>query len=1122
MKKLRQKIKKLNPSSDAWFIASLDKPLLLITNDAFTANRLVKEIKLFNNDLSVAIFPDTEVMPYERMSPQKDIVAARLKVLWQISHKQLDIVIIQSSNLQMRLCPKEYLHQRVMILNLGDTLSTDNLRHKLINSDYTLVEQVYESGEFVIRGSVIDIMPMGSKQLIRIDLFDNEIESLKLVDYKTKKIIQDITQYELIPAREYSTDKDSLKLFVHNFSQYFSKIVDPNLFKELTNGLLPPGSEFYLPLFFNNTATLFDYLDDTWNIVYFEDAINQINANWQEINKRYALFSYQYPCLKPAKLFLTTDDVFSEIKKYNCFEIGQTGELNSQIQPLPNIAVNNKVADPFINLKTFQNLFNGVIILVLESIGRIEIMRQTLANHAINTQIIKHIETASSRKTIYLIEATLYDGFICDKRAFITEQDLYQFDPIISSKKRLSKQINSIENDAIVRDLAEINIGNYVVHINHGIAKYLGLSTQKIADIEYEMLELEYKDEARLFIPVSNLHLISRYSQIDNLQIEVNKLGSKSWDKIKDKALKKINDMASELLEIYAKRKMQQGNKFILPSEYYEFEKSFMHQPTPDQISAIQNIIEDMTSTKPMDRLICGDVGFGKTEVAIRSAFICAMNNKQVAVLCPTTLLTEQHYQNFVNRLAGFPIRIAEISRFKSKKEIIETLEMVKQGTIDILIGTHRLIQGDIQFANLGLVIIDEEHRFGVKQKEKLKQLKTNIDFLSLTATPIPRTLSMAMEGLRDFSIIATPPKRRLAVNTIITQDENHVIKEAILREIRRGGQVFFLYNDVKNIEQMHERLNRLIPEVRIRVAHGQMNEHVLEQSIRDFIQQRYHILLCSTIIESGIDIANANTIIIYRADKFGLAQLHQLRGRVGRSHHQAYCYLVVPENITPDAEKRLEAITLTNELGAGFNLAIHDLEIRGAGEVLGEEQSGDIREVGLSLYTEMLKKAINKLKNSKLFGNNAQQEIHSEIMLDTTTIIPENYCSDIHERLVYYKRLAKSESNDAIDSIYQDIIDHYGLPPQELKDLIETHYLRIRATMIGIQKLDITNKHIIASFIDNPPIEPIKIVQFLQKTENCRFDGKNKLTWIVYANSTLNKIKNANYLLDELESFPR
>lgn len=1121
---LKQKIGRLVPSSDAWALANLpqNNPLLIIVNDAYTANRLANEIVLFNPALKVAIFPDIEILPYERLSPSKNMIAGRLTILWQISYNQLDVVIVQLGTLQTRLCPPEYLHSRVMLLKVGDKISTDNLRQKLVSSDYTHVEQVYEAGEFAIRGGIIDIMPMGSKYLVRLDLFDDEIESLKLLNSKTQQIIQTVNEYQLIPVREYPTDDATLQFFKNNFNHYFAQNQQiTEISKEFTHGLLPPGSEFYLPLFFKHTVNLFDYLTEKWQVVYFQDAIEHLNLNWQEINRRYSLFNYQYPCIKPSELFFTSDIIFSNIRRFNSFEIQQTGELYPHLEQLPDIAINNKLADPLTNLKKFRLAFTGKTILVIDSLGRLEIVRKTLEKYAIKTQTLQNLSSpinSLDNTTIYVIRGVLYNGFIVNNTAFITEQELYKLtnDSTISIHKKTHR---ALEDDAIIRDLSEIEIGDYVVHINHGVGKYLGLSSQVISDIEYEMLELEYKNESRLFIPVNNLHLISRYKKLENNNIEVNQLGSGKWDKIKNKTLKKIDDMAAELLELYANREMQQGNKFTMPAEYAQFAESFMYQPTDDQVEAINNIIKDMLSARPMDRLICGDVGFGKTEVAIRAAFICAMNGRQVALLAPTTLLTEQHYQNFINRFAGFPLNIGEISRFKTKNEIQQTLELVKAGKIDIIIGTHRLIQKDVHFANLGLVIIDEEHRFGVSQKEKLKQMRANVDFLAMTATPIPRTLSMAMEGLRDFSIIATPPKRRLAINTIVAFDEDHILKEAIMREIRRGGQIFFLYNNVENIQEMYHRLTKLIPEAAITIAHGQMNEHVLEESIRDFIKQRFQILLCSTIIETGIDIANANTIIIYRADKLGLAQLYQLRGRVGRSHHQAYCYLVIPETITPDAQKRLDAIKMTTELGSGFNLAMHDLEIRGAGEILGDSQSGNIREVGLSLYTEMLKKAIHKLKQNKLVDNGLiSNDVYCEVNLNITTIIPHEYCPNVHERLVYYKRLAKADTINEVDLVYQDIINDWGLPPESVQHLIETHYLRLKASALGIQKLDANDRQISLLFTDKPNLDPAKIIALLQKLHTCRFDGKNKLIWAtVRLDGVANKITKIQYLFDKL-----
>jgi transcription-repair coupling factor (superfamily II helicase) len=1114
VKSFKRKINCYTPSVDSWGIVNQcisDAPLLIIANDAFILNRIYSELRFFRPKLRISIFQDTELLPYERINAQKDIIANRLKVLWQIMHNQVDIVLVQLSTLQTKLCPQEYLYQKLFLLKIGDKLSITELKQKLIVSDYNLVERVFEAGEFAIRGGIIDIMPMGSKQLIRIELFDDEIEELKLIDYKTNQLIEKINEFELIPAREYPTDTQSVATFFQNFNQYFNSVQSKNI-----NALLPAGAEFYLPLFFNSTISLFDYLNTDWTIIYFANALHNLNVNWQEINQRYQLFNYQYPCLKPVDLFLPATTIFTQLKQFNSYEIINQDELNIAQNQLPLLLVNNRIQDPFASLREFCQKFNGHIILVIDSLGRRQIISQALTKYNFKVILINSLTEALSNGQIHLIQGKLYNGFITDNLAFITENELYQY----SNSKNYTKSI-AIEsepkieyaNDFIVRDLSEIARGDLVVHINYGIGKYLGLTIQKIGQVEYEMLELEYQNESKLFIPVTKLNLISKYSNIDNIEVTLHKLGGGAWDKIKAKALKKINDMAAELLDLYAKREMQQKQKFVLPQEYDDFALRFIHQLTPDQNTAIENIINDMTSSKPMDRLICGDVGFGKTEVALRAAFICAMNNKQVVILAPTTLLTEQHYQNFISRFSGFPINIAEVSRFKTKKEIAQTIELVKNGQIDIIIGTHRLIQNDINFANLGLVIIDEEHRFGVKQKEKLKQLRANVDFLVMTATPIPRTLSLAMEGIRDFSIIATPPKKRLPINTIVANDDNSILVEAVLREVRRGGQVYFLYNDVANINAIYTRLETLFPDLNIVVAHGQMNEHKLEQAIKDFINQKYHILLCSTIVENGIDISNANTMIIYGAHKFGLAQLYQLRGRVGRSHHQAYCYLVIPEQLSNDAQKRIEALKSTTELGSGFNLAIHDLEIRGAGEILGENQSGNIKEVGISLYTEMLKKAINKLRNH----NYLSDPVGCEVLIDETIIIPDDYCPNIQERLIFYKRLSKAENNNEIDTVYQEIIDTYGMPPLELTNLIQTHYLRVTCTAMGINKLEINSNHIILNFIPNPPIKTTKIIDLLQNNYNCKYNGSNKITYLIKATNVSDKFKNTEYILSLL-----
>ena len=1106
---------------DSLFIAELvksqTKPFLYIVNDGYQLQRLVSEFTLFAPQLRVEVFPDYEVLPYERQSPYNELIAERMRTLWHIQHNQIDVLLVQATTLQGLLPPQDYFQQRVLLLKLGDKLDSDRLRTQLVASGYQCVQQVCESGEFAIRGSIIDILPMGTKHAIRIDLFDDEIDTIQRFDSATQLIIESVDLIEILPSREYPHDIQSFRQMHQQFIAKFPKEKSSNLAKDLQSNMLPAGVEFYLPLFFTQCATLFDYINDDWQIIYSHDLLTQLNLNWQEITKRYDYYSYQYPCLRPSEIFLPPESLFANLKAHQCWEIAIDGDFYPQFNQLPDIASEHNVTRPFQKLQQISQQFQ--IIICIDSLGRLEILRQTLASHQLNCVVINNLNELDKQK-IVLIQAEIYQGFAYGKYLFITEADLYPRGRIIKRRKRKGQNPTQVDNDFMLRDLAEIKVGDLVVHINHGVGRYIGISTQLIGDMEYEMIELEYQNNSKLYIPVHNLHLISRYSHLEGATVELTKLGSKHWDKVKAKAEQKVNDIAAELLELYAKREMQEGNSIPVPSEYNEFAQSFGYEPTVDQQQSFDELMKDLAGKKPMDRLICGDVGFGKTEVAMRAAFIVAMNGYQVAILAPTTLLTEQLYQNLVNRFAGFALNIAEISRFRSRKEINQTLSLLADGRVDIVVGTHRLIQDDIKFAKLGLVIIDEEHRFGVKQKEKLKQLRHNVDVLTMTATPIPRTLSMALDGLRDFSIIATAPSRRLPVNTQIVPDDNVIIQEAILREVRRGGQVFFLYNDVASIEQMYNRLSELIPELRIAIAHGQMPEHELEQTIKDFVHQRFNLLLCSTIIETGIDIPNANTILIYRADKFGLAQLHQLRGRVGRSHHQAYCYLLVPERTTKDAEKRLEAILATSELGAGFNLAMHDLEIRGAGEILGDNQAGNIKEVGLSLYSEMLKKAIKKLKAGDSLDSLSTNDLYCEVNLNVSAILPIDYCGSTHERLIYYKRLARAENSEQLDTIYQDIIDNYGLPPDPVRNLISMHNLRIMATGFGIQKLDVNNATLNLLFIDKPPVEPLQIVLLMQKLKTCKYDGKNKLIWQVKSNSNAERIANAQFILNELNTF--
>jgi transcription-repair coupling factor (superfamily II helicase) len=1114
----KNKINYINDSADTLLITKIftqsKQKLLIVARNIFEANRIQSELDFFAPDLSVEIFHDNEVIPYERISPSNNLTASRINTLWNILNDKLDIVIIQGNIVQNILPPPSFILSKSFNFKVGDHLSIITLKHNLIQSEYVMVEKVMAMGEFAIRGGIIDLMLMGQKDLIRIELFHDEIESLKYIDIDSNKTISNVQFIQIFPTKEYPIDKESLDLLSSKLQEYFINKVEINfLIKEIKKGILPAEIEFYLPLFFPQKTTIFDYLKDDYQIVYFDDLHLSLENNYLDVVRRYNIYNLQYPCMKPNDLFITTDSIFNKINQFKNYQLIKNDILeNDCIKSLPDISVDNKLNSSFMQLKIFIEQFNGFVIICLDSIGRLEIITNTLLNNGIDNYKYKNLK---------LIEASLYNGFICNNIALITERELYKRDIIPDFRqKRKTKQnyiAQNFNHDTIVHDLAEININDYIVHINYGIGKYLGLITQEIGDLQCDMLELEYQNQSKLFIPVNNLHMISKYNKFDAMEISLTKLGSGQWSKLKQKIEKKINDTAANLLELYANRELEKGHSFDLPEEYPKFIEQFGYIPTLDQQKAFDLVINKMHEIKPMDVLICGDVGFGKTEVAIRAAFIAAMNGKQVALLCPTTLLTEQHYQNFVNRFATYPIKIAEVSRFRTKKEIQNILAQVKDGFVDILIGTHRLIQNDIKFKDLGLIIIDEEHRFGVKQKEKLKQLCKNIDSIALTATPIPRSLSMAMDGIRDFAIIATPPQKRLSVNTIVCNEDKQIFKDAIYRELRRGGQMFFLYNDVESIYEMYLKLQNQFPEINIAIAHGQMEEKQLENTIRDFIAHKYNMLLCSTIIETGIDISNANTIFIYRADKLGLAQLHQLRGRVGRSHHQAYCYLIIPENITKDAEKRIDAIKSTSKLGSGFNLALHDLEIRGAGEILGEKQSGDIKEVGLSMYTDLLKKAIKNLRQNGSIDISIEN-INCDVNLDVTTIIPNNYCYDIQERLIYYKKLASCDSEIQLEETYQHIMDSCGTPPQELKNLINSHKLRIKANCLLIDKLDINNNQISILFNKNTKIDPAKLFLFMQQLKTCKMINDVKLIWTINGTDINDKIKNANFLLDSLK----
>jgi len=968
-------------------------------------------------------------------------------------------------------------------------------------SGYANVSQVVAPGEVSYRGRLIDLFPMGSTLPYRLDLMDDEIESIRTFDVDTQRSIYKVREVRLLPAREFPMDDAGRTRFRQRFREVFEG--DPSkrrLYKDIGNNVAPAGIEYYLPLFFENTAILTDYLPATALIALHGDVAGAITQFWRDTQSRFDLLrgDANQPLLPPSALYLREDEFFGAVKPYSRVDLPRnaTSVAPSPAIALPALAVDRRAADPLSLLKQYSAAFPGRILLIAESMGRRETMLEYLAEYSL-TPIPADTFAAfeASAERLMLAVAPLYDGFALPEAGFaiVTETELYA--ATARTRARDRERRTSAEN--VLRDLSEVKIGDPVVHESHGIGRYLGLITMDLGDGPSEFLSLEYNGGDKLYVPVSQLQLISRYAGMAPENAPLHKLGSGEWQKARRRAAKQVRDTAAELLHLYAQRAARQGHAFQLQHADYEaFRAGFAFEETPDQASAIEAVIKDLESGKPMDRLICGDVGFGKTEVALRAAFVAVADGKQVAVLVPTTLLAEQHFQNFSDRFADWPVKLAELSRFRSAKEAVAVLKGLEDGAIDIVIGTHKLLSKDVRFKNLGLVIIDEEHRFGVRQKELLKQMRSEVDVLTLTATPIPRTLAMSLEGLRDFSVIATAPQKRLAIKTFVSRYSEGLVREAVLRELKRGGQVYFLHNEVETIGNWEAKLLALLPEARIRVAHGQMGERDLEQAMRDFYAARFNVLLCTTIIETGIDVPTANTIIINRADRFGLAQLHQLRGRVGRSHHQAYAYLLTPdeEAITSQAKKRLEAIQMMEELGSGFYLAMHDLEIRGAGEVLGDSQSGEMQEVGFSLFIDLLNHAVKSLRNGKEPDLEGPLHAGIDINLHVPALLPEAYCADVHERLVLYKRMASCENLEALEHLTEELVDRFGRPTDPVKALLDTHRLRILAEPLGVSRIDASSESIQLQFKPDPPIDPARIIQLVQTRKNWRLAGPEKL----------------------------
>jgi len=1073
---------------------------LLLTADSQSAERLQEELAFFAPQLAVLHFPDWETLPYDIFSPHQDIVSQRIAALYQLPELSHGVLVVPITTALHRLAPKRFLLGSSLVLDVGQKLDVEQMRLRLEAAGYRCVDTVYEHGEFAVRGALIDLFPMGSPLPYRIDLFDDEIETLRTFDPENQRSIDKVESIRLLPAREFPLKKEAVTGFRARFRERFD--VDFRrcpIYQDLSTGITPAGIEYYLPLFYEETATLFDYLPEDSQVFSLPGIEQAAEQFWSDVRNRYEerRVDPERPLLPPAELFMPVEDCFARLKLWPRVVASQQdvepgiGRERFTAQALPELAIEAKASEPLGKLRRFLDEYAGRVLFTAESAGRREVLLELLACLKLRPQEVEGWEEfLASQERLAITIAPLDEGLQLDDVALVAESPL--FGQRVMQRRRREKSRDGGEN--VIKNLTELREGSPVVHIDHGVGRYQGLVTLEIEGQAQEFLLLQYAEDAKLYVPVASLHLIARYTGSDDALAPLHRLGSETWQKAKRKAAEQVRDVAAELLDIYARRAAREGYAFKDPQVDYEtFAAGFPFEETPDQQAAIDAVREDLLSAKPMDRLVCGDVGFGKTEVAMRAAFIAVHGGRQVGVLVPTTLLAQQHYNSFRDRFADWPVRVEVMSRFKSAKEVQSAIAELAEGKIDILIGTHKLLQDDVKFSNLGLVIIDEEHRFGVRQKEQLKALRSEVDILTLTATPIPRTLNMSIAGMRDLSIIATPPARRLSVRTFVMEQQNTVIKEALLRELLRGGQVYYLHNDVKTIEKCAADLQALVPEARVAIGHGQMRERDLEQVMSDFYHKRFNVLVASTIIETGIDVPSANTIIIERADKFGLAQLHQLRGRVGRSHHQAYAYLLTPTRkaMTDDAQKRLEAIANAQDLGAGFVLATHDLEIRGAGELLGEGQSGQIQAVGFTLYMEMLERAVKAIRKGE--QPNLEQPLGGgpEINLRLAALIPEDYLPDVHARLILYKRIANAADEDGLKELQVEMIDRFGLLPEPTKNLVRLTLLKLQAEKLGITKIDAGPQGGRIEFSADTSVDPMVLIKLIQSQPNrYKFEG--------------------------------
>ncbi|UCG72145.1 MAG: transcription-repair coupling factor [Chromatiales bacterium] len=1119
----------------AEFACLRNGPLLVLTPNVADAEALAAELRFFSPaELDVLLFPDLEVLPYDSFSPHQDLVAERLRVLRDLMQGGRRVVLAAAPTLLPHLPPPTYLRARGIELHAGQRLDPAEFRRQLDDAGYQRVSQVSTHGEYAVRGSLVDLYPTGSNRPVRVDFLDDDVESIREFDPDSQLTTGRVDTLDTLPAREIPIDAEAVKAFRLRYRARFEgNPANSVIYREVSEQRLPAGVENYLPLFFEQAATFWDYLPADTCAVCVGDPASALEVAWQQVNERYEQCRQdtERPALAPAELYVAPAQHLDALQAREQLlldtaklpaEMLTATSTNLAVQPAPTLLVNRRDEDPSSRLREFLAGFDGRLLISAESPGRRELLLEALRPAGLNpAELGSWTDFAAGEHRAAIVVAPLHQGFLIadHELAVLTETEFFGEQPRRRRRRRVQ------DPESLINDLTDLRPGAPVVHAEHGVGRYVGLSRLDIDNSPAEFVTLEYAGGDRLHVPVGSLNLISRYTGAAPEHAPLHRLGTDQWLRARKKAADKVRDAAAELLEIYAQRASRGGQSArIDPGEYRAFAAGFAFEPTDDQGKAIDDVLADLAGSAPMDRLVCGDVGFGKTEVALRAAFVAVNNGRQVAILVPTTLLAQQHYQTFTDRFADTPVTVAGLSRFQGTKASREVVAGLAAGSVDIVVGTHRLLQKGIEFKQLGLVIIDEEHRFGVRHKERLKALRTQADFLTLTATPIPRTLNMALGGLRDLSLITTPPESRLSIKTFVTQWRDQVIREACQRELKRGGQVYFVHNRIEDIEDIAEKVASLVPEARIEVAHGQMRERDLERIMLDFYHRRFHVLVCTAIIESGLDVPTANTIVINRADRFGLAQLHQLRGRVGRSHHQAFAYLLAParEAMTDDAVKRLDAIESLEDLGAGFVLATHDLEIRGAGELLGEEQSGQIQEIGFTLYNEMLARTVEALRAGLEPDPEGAGEQTTEINLHLPALIPDDYMPDVHLRLVHYKRIASAANDEALKDLQVELVDRFGLIPPATRNLFRLTQLRLRAAALGLKRIEMSAGGGRVEFGPHTAVDPLTVVNLIQAApDRYRFDSQQRLRVTADVESPDARYTCVEQLLEDLAAGP-